>query len=75
MRISGALPMATDKRRDTAQYWEARLKRMGLDADKGRPSWLQYGHEITKLDTDGRKTYESADGEREAVDEWPQSLM
>lgn len=67
--------MATDKRRDTPQYWEARLKRMDLDADRGRPSWLSFGHEVTKLDTDGRKTYVADDAERMEVNEWPQSLL
>ena len=66
--------MATDKRRDSASYWEARLKRMNLDADRGRPSWLSYGHEVTELDTDGRMTYANS-GESLENEEWPISLM
>lgn len=33
--------MASDKRRDTPEYWEARLKRMGLTIDAGEGvAWL-----------------------------------
>jgi hypothetical protein len=71
--VFGADMMASDKRRDTQAYWEARLKRMGLDAERGRPSWLSYGHDVTFLDTDGRKTYHLA-GETQRENEWPISL-
>lgn len=65
-----------DKRRASPAYWETRLKRMNLDADRGRPSWLSFGHDVKDLDTDGRKTFVPTDGEREAVNgEWPLSLM
>jgi hypothetical protein len=64
--------MASDKRRDNAAYWEARLKRMGLDADRGRPSWLSYGYTVHECDFDGRKTYTA--GEIEELNEWPISL-
>lgn len=57
--------VATDKRRNTKAYWNARLKRMGLEMDRGRPSWLVYGHDVTKLDTDGRKTYNLQPGRME----------
>jgi hypothetical protein len=67
--------MASDKRRDTPAYWDARLKRMNLDADRGRPSWLSYGHQVTELDTDGRKTYNVKAGESLELVEWPLSLM
>lgn len=70
----GVYMMATDKRRNSAQYWEDRLKRMDLDADRGRPSWLSYGHEVAKLDTDGRKTYVSTAGDEDFT-EWPLSLL
>ena len=66
--------MATDKRRDTQTYWEARLKRMNLDMETGRDSWLSYGHDVAKLDTDGRKTYTVPTGEVEDNQEWPISL-
>lgn len=66
--------MATDKRRDTKAYWEARLKRMDLDAERGRPSWLQYGHDVHKLDTDGRTTYAVTAEDIEDRQEWPISL-
>jgi hypothetical protein len=65
--------MATDKRRDTAQYWEARLKRMGLTVERAGPDWLIYGHDVSKLDTDGRKTFVPITGETEEL-EWPMSL-
>ncbi len=69
------LVMASDKRRDTARYWEARLERMNLDMGRGHVNWIDYGHDITKLDTDGRRSYESTAGEQEDVREWPQSLL
>lgn len=75
MRSQRVLVMTTDKRRDTAAYWEARLQRMDLDMGRGHVNWIDYGHDITQLDTDGRKTYESTDGERTEIAEWPQSLM
>lgn len=67
--------MASDKRRDTQQYWDARLKRMGMDVEVGTPHWLFYGHDVTKLDTDGRKLYVPTDGGRTEENEWPQSLL
>lgn len=67
--------MASDKRRTSPEYWEARLKRMNLEVDRGRPSWLDYGHEVSKLDTDGRKTFEGEKaGESLEYGEWPISL-
>lgn len=75
MTEARAYVMATDKRRDTAAYWDDRLKRMDLGEDRGRPSWLSYGHEVSKLDTDGRKTFVTADGESQDLTEWPQSLL
>lgn len=68
--------MASDKRRDSPEYWEARLKRMGLDADRGRPTWLSYGHSVTDLDTDGRKLYPVTDLKTDLSEgfEWPVSF-
>lgn len=66
------LCMASDKRRDSAEYWESRLVRMGLSAEAGRHTWLAYGHTVTGLDVDGRKTYSA--GEIEGQQEWPISL-
>lgn len=67
--------MASDKRRDTPAYWEARLQRMRLGMETGHVDWISYGHEVTKLDTDGRKTFAPIAGEIEDVSEWPLSLM
>jgi len=39
------------------EYWEARLKTMHLTMTAGREDWLSYGHEVSKLDTDGRNTF------------------
>jgi len=75
--------MANDKRRDTREYWEARLKRMGLSMSAGegvawqdgKPvRWLSYGHTVTDLDFDGRNTYTPTAGEIEERQEWPISL-
>lgn len=65
--------MATDKRRDSGKYWEERLQRMGLGMESGHVDWISYGHVITELDFDGRKTYPST-VEGEEVSEWPLSL-
>lgn len=46
---------------------------MKLDEDRGRPSWLEFGYDVKKLDYDGRKTYSA--GEIEDYAEWPISLM
>jgi hypothetical protein len=64
--------MASDKKRDSPAYWEARLKRMGLCMNAGyNPNWLSYGHSVTELDTDGRKTF-TVDESRESkgLSEW-----
>lgn len=78
--------MASDKRRDTAAYWEDRLVRMGLSMEAGQAvvrdeaqpggflRWLEYGHEVSDLDFDGRNAYRT-NGERSDDVEWPQSLM
>lgn len=66
--------MATDKRRDTVSYWEARLQRMGLGMESGHVDWITYGHVVSDLDFDGQKTYPLT-GEREVVTDWPLSLM
>lgn len=66
--------MASDKRRQSLEYWETRLKRMDLDMGRGHVNWIDYGHDIKKLDTDGRKTYSIA-GEHEECSEWPLSLL
>lgn len=66
--------MATDKRRDTEEYWEARLTRMGLSVESGRHDWLAFGHIVSDLDFDGRKTY-TQDGESQELTEWPLSLL
>lgn len=72
--------MASDKRRDSQEYWEGRLKRMGLSMEAGNP-WkceetrvrrLSYGHIVNDLDFDGRQTYTAKDIEDRA--EWPISL-
>jgi hypothetical protein len=63
-----------DKRRDTAAYWEARLKRMGLTVDAGRANWIDYGHSVLKLDYDGRIAYVADPGESLERGEWPISL-
>lgn len=67
--------MATDKRRDSQKYWEARLTRMGFSVEAGRHDWLSFGHVATDLDFDGRKTYTAAQtGESSELTEWPVSL-
>lgn len=53
--------MASDKKRQTPQYWEVRLHRMGLGMDEGTPHWLSYGHRVSDLDFDGNKTYPTTD--------------
>ena len=60
--------VATDKRRNSAEYWEARLHRMGLGMDVGLPKWLSYGHVVSDLDFDGRAIFE---GESKDAHEWP----
>jgi len=65
--------MASDKRRESQQYWEARLKRMNLDIDRGRLKWLCYEHITGPLpDFDGKRTYTAQDVED--LNEWPISL-
>lgn len=43
----------------------------------GYKDWLQYGHDSTVLDFDGRDTYayQPPNGERLDFDEWPISLL
>src|SRR6202049_3098795 len=65
--------MATDKRRDSLEYWNARLTRMGLGHEAGSHRWLRYGHRVSELDCDGVKTY-TAPEEIEDRNEWPISL-
>lgn len=65
--------MATDKRRDSQEYWEARLSRMNLGAQRGRPTWLDYGYTVTDRDFDGVKTYTTV-SDVEENQEWPVSL-
>lgn len=67
--------MASDKRRQSPEYWEARLKRMNLEMGRGHVNWIDYGHDIKHLDTDGRRTYVSVTGEREDLAEWPISML
>lgn len=67
--------MATDKRRDTGAYWEARLQRMGLGMETGHLDWISYGHVVSDLDFDGRTTYPSTGERSEIATEWPLSLL
>lgn len=72
LHVSLPCLVATDKKRDTREYWDARLTRMGLSMEAGRHDWLAFGHRVSDLDFDGRKTYPT--GETEEVIEWPISL-
>jgi hypothetical protein len=58
-------------------YWEAKLKRYGLTEDRGRVSWIDYGHKVIDLDFDGRIAYrpptDKTAGES-SEREWPQSM-
>lgn len=56
-------------------YWDTKLALYGLTEDAGRKDWISYGHEVTQLDTDGRKTYKPTAGESLEHEEWPISLM
>lgn len=56
---------------------------MGLTPEAGEPvvwkdgetfRWLQYGHEVTDLDFDGRNTYAPTAGEITERGEWPISM-
>lgn len=71
---SGVYMMASDKRRDTQEYWDARLARMNLGTERGRPTWLDYGYRVNDLDFDGVRTYSTAN-EIEDRQEWPISLL
>lgn len=63
------------KRRDSQEYWEARLKRMGLTMNAGRQEWITYGHMISDIDFDGRVVYvPEKSGESLEIGEWPVSL-
>ena len=65
------------KKQDQEQYWEDRLSRMDLEMGRGHVSWIDYGHDVKHLDTDGRKTFDVSPnpGEGEDVVEWPLSLL
>lgn len=74
--------MASDKQRSTPEYWEKRLRRMGLSMEAGTPRVpgskghvriLTYGHKVSALDFDGVRTYATAE-DVEVNQEWPISL-
>jgi hypothetical protein len=65
--------MASDKQRTSQEYWEQRLKRMGLTPRAGEHKWLSYGHKLSALDYDGVRTYATAE-DVEENQEWPISL-
>ena len=63
--------------RQQPEYWEAKLKRMGLTLEAGRKigsESITYGHMVRTLDWDGRVTYEPPTGERLDNEEWPISM-
>ena len=63
------------KAKDSLDYWDARLKRMGCSMEAGRKIGnmsLTYGHDVLTMDYDGRRTYQT--GERLDFEEWPVSL-
>ena len=75
----------SDKRRDSPEYWEARLARMGLSMHAGIPErWnpeeeeaerlLVYGHNVLELDFDGRNSVPVPPSDEELA-EWPRSLV
>lgn len=73
------VPKCTAKQtRTDPEYWETRLKRMGITMDAGRKigsESITYGHMVADLDFDGKVTYRPPIGERLDNAEWPISLM
>jgi len=43
--------------KDSPEYWERLLARNQLSMSRGTPDWLVFGHKVTDLDYDGKKTY------------------
>jgi len=63
-----------DKRRDSLQYWEKRLQRMGLGMEAGHVDWIEYGHLVNELDYDGKTAFRPRTERVRECDEWPVSL-
>jgi len=65
-------------KRQTPEYWEAKLKRMGLSMNRGRSIGVEdltYGHLIEHFGAfEGSIVFDPPTGERLDNDEWPISL-
>jgi hypothetical protein len=63
--------MASDKRRDTPAYWEARLQRMGLGMESAHVDWITYGFSVNERDQLDKHTVNAYHaGEKAQRDEW-----